>query len=295
METLILSPNDNFPLNSKKRIFPDASNNIFSFTSLLPSSGFAYRPISNETSTLTAKRNRISPEASSTFLQNDENIVPQSSFAPRQPFDFTNANSHLFDFEENNNFTPLKPATNIFDPTPGKRLRVVDNSNTNIPKTTGFTSNLNNSTSMPTPVANFQRHIEATQKFHESHITALKVEHQIEISEKDQQISKLTKGCKQLAENNQRLEESIKSLSEDNKVLKRAVGIQDSKIKDLTAQNQQLQAILPQISTHIANLERQNEELKNYIRLIESNGRHSSSSPNSPFNSFLPPPPPDVF
>ena len=71
---------------------------------------------------------------------------------------------------------------------------------------------------------------------------------------------------------------------EENRILKRAVAIQDGRQKELVVQSQQLQNVLGQAAEHIANLESVNRELR--IQLESNRGQYS-------FHSFDRPP--DVF
>lgn len=71
---------------------------------------------------------------------------------------------------------------------------------------------------------------------------------------------------------------------EENRILKRAVAIQDGRQKELAGQNQQLQQVLAQAAEHVANLERVNRELRSKV---ESNrGQYSFHTYDRP---------PDVF
>ena len=72
---------------------------------------------------------------------------------------------------------------------------------------------------------------------------------------------------------------------EENRILKRAVAIQDGRQKELTSQNHQLQAVLAQAAEHIANLERNSEELRKKIDREQFSFSHSNFG-----NRF-----PDVF
>lgn len=74
---------------------------------------------------------------------------------------------------------------------------------------------------------------------------------------------------------------------EENRILKRAVTIQDGRQKELTYQNQQLQNVLAQAAEHITNLERNNSELR--TKLDQARAQHSFSYSNFD-NRF-----PDVF
>ena len=72
---------------------------------------------------------------------------------------------------------------------------------------------------------------------------------------------------------------------EENRILKRAVAIQDGRQKELTNQNHQLQTVLAQAAEHIANLERSSEELRKKIDREQFSFSHSNFG-----NRF-----PDVF
>jgi hypothetical protein len=74
---------------------------------------------------------------------------------------------------------------------------------------------------------------------------------------------------------------------EENRILKRAVTIQDGRQKELTYQNQQLQNVLSQAAEHITNLERNNLELR--TKLDQARAQHTFSHSNFD-NRF-----PDVF
>ena len=63
---------------------------------------------------------------------------------------------------------------------------------------------------------------------------------------------------------------------EENRILKRAVAIQDGRQKELTSQNHQLQAVLAQAAEHIANLERGTEELRKKIDREQFSFSHSN-------------------
>lgn len=74
---------------------------------------------------------------------------------------------------------------------------------------------------------------------------------------------------------------------EENRILKRAVTIQDGRQKELTYQNQQLQNVLAQAAEHITSLERINLELRS--KLDQARVQHTFSHSNFD-NRF-----PDVF
>lgn len=74
---------------------------------------------------------------------------------------------------------------------------------------------------------------------------------------------------------------------EENRILKRAVTIQDGRQKELTYQNQQLQNVLAQAAEHITNLERNNLELRTKLDQARAQQTFSHSNFDNRF--------PDVF
>lgn len=104
------------------------------------------------------------------------------------------------------------------------------------------------------------------------------------IETKDEQIAiisnenqELHQQCESFAENN------IK-LNEENRILKKAVGIQENRLRELQNQQQNMQEIMNQAADYIANLERINASL-----------RHRIECNDSTRSSFLPDIPPDVY
>ena len=95
---------------------------------------------------------------------------------------------------------------------------------------------------------------------------------------------------------NQKLENDLSnfrfetsSALEENKILKRAVAIHDSRYKELINQNQKLQVVLSQAGEHITNLERANQQLKLQLQSINNNSFSSN------FDNTFHQRPPDVF
>lgn len=70
---------------------------------------------------------------------------------------------------------------------------------------------------------------------------------------------------------------------EENKVLKKAVGIQDNRYRELSSNYDQLQNVMAMAADHIGKLEQSNRELSAQISHMTYSGH------------FPPGPPPDVF
>lgn len=89
-------------------------------------------------------------------------------------------------------------------------------------------------------------------------------------------------------------------ICEENKLLKRAVGILDAKSKDESAKNLELTALLQRSCQMIQELERTNGTLREAIMRSYRDGRGNGgggggSSGYGGGGLFMPPPPPDVF
>jgi hypothetical protein len=121
-------------------------------------------------------------------------------------------------------------------------------------------------------------------------INLMREDYERKLQHKDEQLVNLTKISKQVYESHARLEQENKSLAEENKILKKAFGIQDNRMRELTSQNQQYQHLIEQMSDYLANMERMNYQLREELRqrdLQASGGNHTFLQP--------PNPPPDVF
>lgn len=134
---------------------------------------------------------------------------------------------------------------------------------------------------------------ESTVQFYHSQIVTLKEQLRIQTAQSEQISAELS--CqKQL--NSRLVEEIVKinlektTLLDENKILKKAVAIQDSKLKDSTQSVAQLQEMLGKASEYIFQIERINNGL---LQHINNNGGVTNDTNYSDFNH--PPPPPDVF
>lgn len=113
----------------------------------------------------------------------------------------------------------------------------------------------------------------------------LRAEFESSINQKDSEILSLHSAAQQMERAFSEIQKERSVVDAENKILKRAVAIQDTRQKELAGQNQQLQHVLAQAAEHISNLERSNRELR---LSIENRGQYST---NSNYNYR----PPDVY
>lgn len=136
----------------------------------------------------------------------------------------------------------------------------------------------------PSPAAN---HLFNDENHIESYRRSIRSEFQCLLNQKDADItvlsSRISLQDKLLAQS-----QAAKAVTEEeNKILKRAVTIQDGRQKELSHVNQQLQSLLNQAANHVANVERINSELR---KKLDSERDHMNY-PRSEFGSRFP----DVF
>jgi hypothetical protein len=108
----------------------------------------------------------------------------------------------------------------------------------------------------------------AHERYHECVVSSLKIEHAMVLARKDQQIQQLLQECDV---NNSRCKSMVQQHNqclEDNKLLKKAVAIQDGRYKELASQFNQLQQLAAQAAEHIAQLERTNRAMADQMRLM---------------------------
>lgn len=87
------------------------------------------------------------------------------------------------------------------------------------------------------------------------------------------------------------LEHGHGQLGEENKILKRAVGIQDGKLREALTQTQQLQTMLERAKQVMEELDSSNRQLRYQLSL--QNNTYSGGGMH--FDDFNHQPPPDVF
>ena len=107
----------------------------------------------------------------------------------------------------------------------------------------------------------------------------MKEENDLKIALKDDQLSHVAKLYKQVCDSNSRIENDNKLLNENLKILKKAVTIQDTRLREISQQNQQQEVTISNLNEYIHKLETQ---------LL-------SSTVYSQSGFYFPPPPPDVF
>ena len=104
--------------------------------------------------------------------------------------------------------------------------------------------------------------------------------------EKQNQLDDSQNNLKMVMENMHTVQQQSSRLDEENKLFKRAIGIQEGRNREAGAQNQQLREALGQAIEHISNLERANNSLRDHLRML--NGPEA-------MGHYHHQPPPDVF
>lgn len=103
--------------------------------------------------------------------------------------------------------------------------------------------------------------VEQFQRYHESVVMSLKMECQMAIEKKNQEMQQLNlANIALIASIDNHKKEEVR-LGEESKILKKAVAIQDNRNRELQTQNQQLQNVLQLAAEHIAKLEESNRQL----------------------------------
>ena len=136
---------------------------------------------------------------------------------------------------------------------------------------------------------NFGRSLpsEQLQCYHDSIITSLKMEQNIALEKKNREVTQMKTLNNALSHHMEAMKKENGTLQDDNKLLKRAVGIQDNRNKELNTQNAQLQNVLQLAANHIAHLEEVNRNLQAQLQAAVC-GSNSSGGYNYQ-------PPPDLF
>lgn len=128
-----------------------------------------------------------------------------------------------------------------------------------------------------------QNYIDQMLKAQEAQTAALKAGHQRVVEQQDREITQLKVLNQKLLQELQKGSNENHQIHEENKLLKKAVQIQDGKQKELLQQNEQYQHIIRLATEHIQNLESTNRNLRQELEMT----RHGNS-----FGHFSPP---DVF
>ena len=148
---------------------------------------------------------------------------------------------------------------------------------------------------------------------YESQISGIRSECRQILDKKTQEVEALAQANKRLTENLQALSCESKTIHEENKILKKAVAIQENRYpihyladllwlyfilyfkilsctcrhRDTVSQNNNLQSVLGQAVERIHLLQETNKNLSEHINILRGGHMHCHSS--------FPPPPPDVF
>lgn len=129
--------------------------------------------------------------------------------------------------------------------------------------------------------------IDEVRRNYESQISAIRSECRQILDKKTQEVEAHAQANKRLTDNLQALSCENKTISEENKILKKAVAIQDNRYRDMVSQNNNLQSVLGQAVERIQFLQETNKNLSEHVNILRGGHLHGH-------NSF-PPPPPDVF
>lgn len=125
---------------------------------------------------------------------------------------------------------------------------------------------------------------EQIQRYHESVVASIRMEHQMALARKDQEIAHLTNENRNMSGQRLAMIQEHNACLEENRLLKKAVAIQDGRCRELSANNDKMQHVMAMAAQHIAQLEQKNEELSSQLNQM----MFSSSS-------TFPPRPPDVY
>eukprot|EP01041_Mallomonas_annulata_P009217 gene9217-19115_t len=125
-----------------------------------------------------------------------------------------------------------------------------------------------------------QRDMARVQQEFDNHINNLRLETQRALSEKDFSLQEMQNTTKLMMDTVQLVQQQNQKLDEENKLFKRAIGIQEGRYRELGLQHQQIRDALGQAIEYVANLERANASLKDHLR--QMNGPE--------FISYQPPP-----
>jgi hypothetical protein len=146
----------------------------------------------------------------------------------------------------------------------------------------------------------FQDQIEQLQKYHESQTLSIKTEFQMNLDKAQRELECLRSQNKSMVDSNQSMCGEHKRIMDENKVLKRAVAIQDNRYNEQHQQNQQYQQVLSQATEYVQGLQEVNKQLE--AKLLQtlqqlSEAMSSSSHRGSHHHNYYDQeqPPPDVY
>ena len=124
---------------------------------------------------------------------------------------------------------------------------------------------------------------------HSNALNTIEKAFQLTVHEKDVEIASLRAQTQQMQAIVSQAQTERFEMEQENKILKKAVGIHDTRQKELVRQNQGLQEVLGKAAEHIAHLEQQNVQLRMELHATSSNkpfGGHQG------FDHYGPP---DIF
>jgi hypothetical protein len=120
---------------------------------------------------------------------------------------------------------------------------------------------------------------EQIQRYHESVLSSIRMEHQMALARKDQEIQHISNENKTMTARCHAMINEHNSCLEENRLLKKAVGIQDGRYRELSANYDQLQHVMGRAAQHIAMLEKKNEELSEQVHSMMFSGNNSNFRP----------------
>lgn len=120
-------------------------------------------------------------------------------------------------------------------------------------------------------------------------MSAMQMAFQRTIVEKDAEMASLRSTNEQLQGTLSQMRSERCAMDEENKLLKRAVGIHDLRQKEMVRQNQGLQAVLSKAAKHISGLEQQIVQLRMDLHLMSANKPFSGNGFDDEYR------PPDVY
>eukprot|EP01032_Pedospumella_encystans_P021204 gene21204-24066_t len=125
---------------------------------------------------------------------------------------------------------------------------------------------------------------EQIQRYHESVVSSIRMEHQMAMARKDQEIAHLTNENRNMSGQCLAMIQEHNACLEENRLLKKAVAIQDGRCRELSANYDKMQNVMALAAQHIAQLEQKNEELTSQLNQMMFSS-----------NCSFPPRPPDVY
>eukprot|EP00598_Pedospumella_elongata_P004504 CAMPEP_0184966462 /NCGR_PEP_ID=MMETSP1098-20130426/123_1 /TAXON_ID=89044 /ORGANISM="Spumella elongata, Strain CCAP 955/1" /LENGTH=207 /DNA_ID=CAMNT_0027487735 /DNA_START=16 /DNA_END=639 /DNA_ORIENTATION=+ len=125
---------------------------------------------------------------------------------------------------------------------------------------------------------------EQIQRYHESVVSSIRMEHQMALGRKDQEIAHLTNENRNMSGQCLAMIQEHNACLEENRLLKKAVAIQDGRCRELSANYDKMQNVMALAAQHIAQLEQKNEELTSQLNQMMFSS-----------NCSFPPRPPDVY